>query len=187
MKKLFLSLLCGVMVLGITTGCGDKGKTEGENNSGNSNEKYGVTKTIYYEDKYSVDIKFPKEYYDYKPEITDTASFSGSGLIRMEKYKKVETELQNLQQQLDWKADSEEYSLCFEKVKKATINNMEVNYIYFKEVEHGYYHIRADIYIKPDVKYYINYITDDDEANNDKEAYDILEKLVKSIGKIKEL
>lgn len=35
MKKLFLSLLCGVMVLGLSTGCGNKESNNSENNSGN--------------------------------------------------------------------------------------------------------------------------------------------------------
>ena len=31
-KKILLSLLCGVMVLGITTGCGNKENNNGDNN-----------------------------------------------------------------------------------------------------------------------------------------------------------
>ena len=35
-KKILLSLLCGVMVLGITTGCGNKENNNGDNNSTNN-------------------------------------------------------------------------------------------------------------------------------------------------------
>lgn len=38
-KKVFLSLLCGVMVLGLATGCGGNNTTTGENNSGTSNSQ----------------------------------------------------------------------------------------------------------------------------------------------------
>ena len=43
-KKLLLSLLCGVMVLGITTGCGNNnGDNQGENNSGtNQNNQESI-------------------------------------------------------------------------------------------------------------------------------------------------
>lgn len=156
-------------------------------NSNSTEEKYGITKTIYYEDKYSVKIKFPDEHYDYSPESKDTASFSGDGLIRFESYFNRDTEIGSLQWDLDVAKRSDEYTTYFEKVQTAKINNMDVYYIYYSDNEHSDFSIRADIYITSDVKYYINYYPDKDEVANEQEAYSKLVEIINSIGKIKEI
>ena len=155
--------------------------------SNSTDEKYGITKTIYYDDKYSVKIKFPDEHYDYNPESDDSASFSGDGFIRFEEYSNKQIEIDHLQWQLDVAKESETDTTYFDDVKTAKINNMEVYYIYYMDNKHNYYSIEADIYIKPDAKYHIDYIPDEDEVSNEQEAYSKLVELVNTIGKIKEL
>ena len=155
-------------------------QTQGENKG---DEKYGVTKTIT-KGKYSVDIKFPKEDYDYSPESKDTAALSGNGLIRLDEYSNKNNEIDQLQWNLDSIKDSEDYTLFTKEVTKATINNKEVNYTIYKD-NHDCFTIKADIYIKPDVKYSIMYDADKDEVKDETTAYNKLTEIVGAIGEIK--
>lgn len=160
-------------------------------NKGTSNttdEKYGITKTIYYDDKYSVEIKFPDEYYDCIPELEDTASFYNEGFVQFKGYSDKDREVDYLQSKLDMAKASETYTTYFEDVKTTQINNMDVYYIYYMDNKHDIYSIKADIYIKPDAKYDIELMLDsDNEVTNEEKAYSKLVKIVNTIGKIKEL
>lgn len=148
------------------------------------NKKYGVTKTIT-KGKYSVDIKFPKEDYDYSPESKDTAALSGKGNIRLDEYSNKDSELSALKWTLDSNKDKDGFTLFTKDVTKATINNKEVNYILYKD-DSDNTSIRADIYIKPDIKYYIIYDADEGELKDQAAAYKKLTEIVSGIGEIKQ-